>query len=221
MGGSERTVNEIFRLSMVNGNAREFNAFPHIPAKAMCRKEGIEKIRKRIQAINTQLRYQVPMGESDLVVKIKYQYKDDYRPYVSVNLQDIDLNDSVPDWDLVMGKKKDSSSGAPSNNPFDWQTKVGKRGASSSPEDRLTKRRNREEIDDWQVAEFVHAFLEGTATKPKYQNLDWQTEAATNLTEGGLETPAAQAADAEQLQDGAASSDLNHGAAPIAHISSI
>merc|ERR1711954_360257 len=141
MGGSERTVNEIFRLSMVNGNAREFNAFPHIPAKAMCQKEGIEKILKRIQAINTQLRYQVRMGESDLVIKIKYQYKDDYRPYVSVSLKDIDPNDSVLDWDLVMGKKKATPAGATPNNPFDWQTK-GKRGASSSPEDRLTKRRN-------------------------------------------------------------------------------
>merc|ERR1711954_468994 len=220
MGGSERTVNEIFRLSMVNGNAREFNAFPHIPAKAMCRKEGIEKIIKMIQAINTQLRYQVRMGESDLVIKIMYQYKDDYRPYVSVSLKDIDPNDSVPDWDLVMGKKKESPAGATPSNPFDWQTK-GKRGASSSPEDRLTKRRNQEEIDDWQVAEFVHAFLEGTATKPKYQNLDWQSEAATDLTEGGQETPAAQAAGAGQLEDGAVASALEHGAAPIASNSSI
>merc|ERR1711954_52541 len=221
MGGSERTVNEVFRLSMINGNAREFNAFPHIPAKAMCQKKGIEKILKRIQAINTQLRYQVRMGESDLVIKIKYQYKDDYRPYVSVSLKDIDPNDSVPDWDLVMGRRKESPSGAPSNNLFDWQTKAGKRGASSSPEDRLTKRRNRIEIDDWQVAEFVHAFLEGTATKPKYQNLDWQTEAATDLTEGGQETPAVHAAGVGQLEDGAASSELDQGAAPIASYSSI
>merc|ERR1711954_382798 len=143
---SERTVNEIVRLSMINRNAREFNAFPHIPAKAMCRKEEIEKILKRIQAINTQLRYQVRMGDNNVVVKIKYQYKDDYRPYVSVSLKDIDPNDSVPDWDVVMAKKKESPAGATPSNPFDWQT-PGKRGASSSPEDRLTKRRNRE---DWQ-----------------------------------------------------------------------
>merc|ERR1712081_80756 len=161
-------------------------------------------------------RYQVQMGESDLVIKIKYQYKDDYRPYVSVSLKDIDPNDSVPDWDLVMGRRKDSSSGAPSNNPFDWQTKAGKRGASSSPEDRLTKRRNREEIDDWQVAEFVHAFLEGTTTKPRYHNLDWQAEAATDLAEEGQGTPAEHAAGVGQLDHGAATSQLDHGAAPIA-----
>merc|ERR1711954_495540 len=82
----ERTVNKIFHLAMINGNAREFNAFPHILAKAMAHKEGIEKILKIIQSIDKQLRYQVRMGNDDLVVKIKYQFKDDYRPYVSVNL---------------------------------------------------------------------------------------------------------------------------------------
>merc|ERR1711954_168100 len=119
------------------------------------------------------------------------------RPYRSINLADIDPNNSVPDWDLVMSKKKDSPVSVTPNNPFDWQKK-GKRGASSSPEDRLTKRRNREEIDDWQIAEFVHAFLEGRATRPKYQNLDCQSESATDLTEDGLESPAAQAAVPEQ-----------------------
>merc|ERR1711954_331659 len=64
---SERTVNEIFRLSMINGNSKDFNAFPHIPAKAMARKEGIEKTLKRIQAIESQLRYQVRMGQNDLL----------------------------------------------------------------------------------------------------------------------------------------------------------
>merc|ERR1712081_121298 len=103
----ERTVNKIFRLAMINGNAREFNAFPHIPAKAMERKEGIERILKRIQAINRQLRYQVRMGEDDLVVKVKYHFKDDYRPYVSINIDDIDPNGTVKDWDLVMAKKRD------------------------------------------------------------------------------------------------------------------
>merc|ERR1711954_377916 len=76
---NERTVNEIFRLAMINGNAQEFNAFPHILAKAMARKEGIKKILKRIKAIDNQLRHQVRMGENDLTIKIKYQYKDDYR----------------------------------------------------------------------------------------------------------------------------------------------
>merc|ERR1711954_209674 len=65
---SERTVNEIFRLSLINGNAREFNAFPHILVKAMARKKGIEKILKRIQSIDNQVIYQVRMGYNDLVI---------------------------------------------------------------------------------------------------------------------------------------------------------
>merc|ERR1711954_202258 len=162
----ERTVNEIFCLAMINGNAREFNAFPHIPAKAMARKEGIEKILKRIQGIDKQLRYQVRMGNDDLIVKIKYQFKDDYRPYVSVNLSDIDPNDTVPDWDLVMDKRKTETINL--------------------------RRTNREEVDDFQIAEFIHAFLEGTATKPRYESLNWNLEAGPGFegeSSGSLSNP--------------------------------
>merc|ERR1711954_314063 len=105
---NEKTVNEIFRLWMINGNANDFNAFPHIPAKAMARQDRIEKILKRIQSIDKQLRYQVRMGDSFLIMKIKYQFKDGYHPYVSVNLQDIDPNDTIPKWDLVTTKRKKS-----------------------------------------------------------------------------------------------------------------
>merc|ERR1711954_627990 len=178
---NEKTVNEIFRLSMINGNANDFNAFPHIPPKAMTRKDGIEKILKRIQTIDKQLRYQVQMGEDDLVVKIKYQFKDDYRPYVSVSINDIDPNDTVPAWDLVMSKRKTPDAAPEARSEFDWQTKAGKRNASRSPEDRKNKRNNREDINNWQIAEFIHAFLVGTTTKPKYTNLDWRVEAATTL----------------------------------------
>merc|ERR1711954_593937 len=208
---SERTVSEIFRLSMINGNAQEFNPFAHIPAKAMCRKEDIEKILKRIQAINTQLRYQVRMGEDNLVVKVKYSYKDDYQPYCTVRICDIDPNDTVRDWDLTTARKKESAPPMSSGSSFDWQVKAGKRNASQSPESREAKRTNREQIDDWQVAEFIHAFLEGTATKPKYANLDWLAEARTELREQEEVTPEPQHGAVPQLEHGAASveSDSN------------
>merc|ERR1712081_151988 len=212
----ERTVNEIFRLAMINGNVRNFNAFPHIPAKAMACKEGIEKILKRIQAIDKQLRYQVRMGNDDLVIKIKYQYKDDYRPYISINLNDIDPNDTVPDCDLVMDKRKTDTTNPRTNNPYDWNTKAGKRNASRSPEDRSSKRTNREEVDDFQIAEFIHAFLEGTATKPRYETLNWNLEAATNFNGDSEERPGTSSdhgAALVELEDGAAPLDPNHGAA--------
>merc|ERR1711954_546495 len=38
-----KTVNEIFRLSVLNGKMTQFHAFPHVPGKAMARKEGLEK----------------------------------------------------------------------------------------------------------------------------------------------------------------------------------
>merc|ERR1711954_507558 len=97
--------------------------------------------------------YQVRMGNDDSVIKIKYQFKDDYRSYMSVKLQDIDPNDTVPDWDLVMDKRKTVTSNPKVNDPFDWNTISGKRNASRSPEDRSSKRSNREEVDDFQIAE--------------------------------------------------------------------
>merc|ERR1712081_102701 len=81
-----------------------------------------------------------------------------------------------------MSRKK-ATSPASASGPTDWQVKAGKRAASRSPDDRLAKRGNREDIDDWQVAEFIHEFLEGTRTKPKYTNLDWSREAALTLPE--------------------------------------
>merc|ERR1712081_106522 len=62
-------------------------------------------ILKRDQAINSQLRYQVRMGDNDLVIKIKYQYKNDFQPYRSIQLEHIDPNDSVRGWDLVSARK--------------------------------------------------------------------------------------------------------------------
>merc|ERR1711954_280913 len=213
---SERTVSEIFRLSMINGNAREFNAFPHIPAKAMCRKEDLEKILKRILGINTQLRYQVRMGEDDLLVKVKYSYKDDYQPHCMVRICDIDPNDTVRDWDLISSKKKDSAPTMAPGSSYDWQVKAGKRSASQSPESREPKRSNREQIDDWQVAEFIHAFLEGTITKPKYANLDWIAEARTELTEqeAAPQEPQHGAVLQPQEPQQGAVLQLDHGAAP-------
>merc|ERR1711954_466115 len=133
--------------------------------------------------------YQVRMGNDDLVIKIKYQFKNDYRPYVSVKLQDIDPNDMVPDWDLVMDRRKNYISKPKVNDPFDWSTKAGKRNASRSPEDRSSKRSNREEVDDFQIAEFIHAFLEGMATKPRYETLNWNLEAVQSFEGESEERP--------------------------------
>ena len=51
---SAKTVAEIFRLAMQNGNNRNFNAFPHIPGKALKRHDTIVKILKGLQEQNDQ-----------------------------------------------------------------------------------------------------------------------------------------------------------------------
>merc|ERR1711954_403063 len=91
---------------MIVGNARSFNAFPHIPAKAMDRKDMLEAILKRMQAIHTQLCYQVRMGDNDLIVKAKLNKRDDYRPYVTISIVDLGPNNTVPDWDIMTKMKR-------------------------------------------------------------------------------------------------------------------
>merc|ERR1711954_567578 len=174
-----RTVKEIFRLAVLNGNMTRFNAFPHIPGKAMARKEGLEKILKILQSANKQIRYQIQLGSKDLEVMIKIHQDFDYKPYRKIDIESLDPNGDVPNWDLVTAdEKKDYKH----SNPPVAGKDAGKREASSSPEGHRSKRSH---IDKWQVQEFVWAFLEGTATTPKYSNLTWELEVNEEEKEKG------------------------------------
>merc|ERR1711954_304382 len=86
-------------------------------------------------------------------------------------------NNEIPKWDLTF---KGSNINKPEVNPFDWSKQPGKRGAVESPEARGNKRNN---INDWQICEFLWAFLKGTTTTPNYKNLSWDKEAAENREE--------------------------------------
>merc|ERR1711954_6465 len=189
-----KTVSEIFRLAVQNGNLTKFNAFPHVPAKAMSRKEGLEKILKNLQAANNQFRYQIRLGLKDLEVWVKNHQEYDYKPYRRIEISSLDPNNKVPDWDL---KTKDIN--VPEKvNPFDAGKGVGKRGAVESPEGYRSKRSN---VDEWQVQEFVWAFLEGTATTPNYTNLTWELEDGVE-DEIQIEEEATEAEEkAEELTD--------------------
>merc|ERR1711954_366591 len=79
----------------------------------------------------------------------------------------------MPSWDLTKNDSKNTSNLV---NPFDITKQPGKRGPVESPERRAAKRSN---IYDWQVCEFVWAFLEGTKTTPDYKNLTWEQEEIT------------------------------------------
>merc|ERR1711954_565601 len=165
-----RTVNDIFCLAVLNGNMTKFNAFPHIPGKAMARKEGLKKILKNLQIANKQIRYQIRLGSKDLEVMIKIHQDFDYKPYRKIDIESLDPNGDVPNWDLVTADEKKNEK---HSNPSAAGKNAGKKEASSSPEGHRSKRVH---IDEWQVQEFVWAFLEGTATTPKYTNLTWELE---------------------------------------------
>merc|ERR1711954_186769 len=180
---SARTVKDIFTLAVQNGNQTGFNAFPHIPSKAMARKSGIEEIMKRLQGINKKIRYQIRLGKSDLDLYMKNHEDHHYKPFRKVDLKVIDPNGEIPEWDLSVSSRRGPT---PASNPFDITKNPGKRGAVESPETRTSKRGR---IDDWQICEFIWAFLEGTKTEPNYKNLTWENEAQQMEGENEEPTP--------------------------------
>merc|ERR1711954_219046 len=164
-----KSVNDIFRLAVINGNSSGFNAFPHVPAKAMKRRDGIEQILKRLQNENKALRYQIRLGEHDLTIWLKNHKEYDYVPYRKVEIETIDPNEEVPDWELIT-KDKETNEVINSN---------GKREASTSPLGRSAPKKT---INDWQLSEFIWAYLEGTQTKPQYEDKQWELEEVEDST---------------------------------------
>merc|ERR1711954_250614 len=160
-----KTVSDIFRLAMQNGGSRDFNAFPHIPGKALKRHDAIVEILKRLQEQNLQLRYQIRLGQDDLEVRLKNHVPTDYRPYVRVEINTIDPNGEVPEWELSSNRV----------NPFTRLKKGNKRSAEESPENQKAQKKNKE-IPEWRVGEFLWEFLEGTKTKPDYETEDVEVD---------------------------------------------
>merc|ERR1711954_68015 len=160
--GKAKTVADIFRLAVINGNASELNAFPHVPAKAMERRDGIEAILKSLQADNPQLRYQIRLGDEDLEIYLKNHKDYDYVPYRKVTIKMIDPNSEVPEWDLNCKIPEEPE-----------ENENGKRNAPESPEGRPASKKN---IHSWQVSEFIWAYLEGTQTAPNYEDIDVETD---------------------------------------------
>merc|ERR1712081_66769 len=159
-----KTVNDIFRLVVINGNSTEFNAFPHVPAKAMARRDSIEYLLKRLQRENQSLRYQIRLGSDNLEIMLKNHKDFHYVPYRKVTLEMIDPNNEVPEWDLTC--KDDPKNDSDEN-------KNGKRQASESP---LGKPAAKRHVNDWQISEFIWSYLEGTQTATNYDYLPWELE---------------------------------------------
>merc|ERR1711954_123681 len=148
--GKKKTVSDIFRLAVINGNGTNFNAFPHVPAKAMARRDGIEAILKRLQVDNPSLRYLIRLGDDDLDVMLKNHKDYDYVPYRKVTVAMIDPKDEEAETNIN-----------------------GKRGAPESPEGKPESKR---QVADWQVSEFIWSYLEGTQTQARYDDRQWELD---------------------------------------------
>ena len=132
--GSKRIVAKICLLAQLNDSGKLFTAFPHIPEKALKQKEAVEAVLKRLQKINHPLRYQLRLGVDYLEIKVKHHFEYNYRPYVTIDLDNIDPNDEVPEGNY---EKKYKSPVKDKNvaNQFQWQIKgKGNRGESAPPE---------------------------------------------------------------------------------------
>ena len=125
---------------------------------------------KRLQGINKQFRYQIRLGNQDIELFMKNYQEYNWKPYRKIDINSVDPNGEIPKWDLTFKGEKANKVDV---NPFDWSKQPGKRGAIESPEARISKRNN---IDDWQICEFLWAFLEGTTTAPNYKNLTWEKQ---------------------------------------------
>merc|ERR1711954_531704 len=157
------------RLAVLNGNSTDFNVFPHVPGKALARRDAIERILKRLQRENTSLRYQICLGDDDLSIMLKNHKEYDYVTYRKVSLKMIYPNNEVPEWDLT--------SNIHLKNDKPEENENGKRGAPESPEVRPAAKI---QISDWQISEFIWAYLEGPQTTAQYNNLEWELEAEEN-----------------------------------------
>ena len=181
---SKRIVSYIFRLAMQNGGNQEFNAFPHIPGKAMRRHDAVINILKRLQESNTQLRYQVRLGKSDIELRAKNHFQYDYRPYVKIDLAMIDPNNEIPDWELSF--KRTNPCSQPTSITLE---KEKKRLAEESPENQKKLKRKRF-VPEWQIGEFLWMYLEGTKTTPEYSEVDTELETESNDNSNNAEKTA-------------------------------
>merc|ERR1711954_329803 len=159
-----------------------FNAFPHIPGKALKRHDAILEILKRLQDQIKQLRYQIRLGTDDLEVRLKNHVPTDYRPYVKVEIKTLDPNGEVPEWELTTNRV----------NPFTKLDKGNKRSAEDSPEHQAARKKNRE-IPEWRVGEFLWEFLEGTKTKPDNETDDVNVDELEEVEETEIEVPVEEA----------------------------
>merc|ERR1711954_170492 len=82
-----------------------------------------------------------------------------------------------PDWELTTKKNIPETSAEIFKGP--------KRVAENSPEGALArKKKHNSIINDWQVAEFLEAFINGTATTPRYADANWlETEVQTDYND--------------------------------------
>lgn len=171
-----KTVSDIFRLAVIYRNTSNFNAFPHVPSKAMKQRDSIESILKRLQKENQSLRYQIRLGEEDLSVVLKNHKEHDYVPYRKVELTMIDPNAEIKDWDLT------------SKIPGKELNEVNANGKIMAPESPEGRTAPKKQISDWQLSEFLWAYLEGTETTPKYDDTPWELQDEREEVDNELET---------------------------------
>merc|ERR1711954_250392 len=91
----------------------------------------------------------------------------DYKPYRRIKIFQINPNNEVPPWDLVKNSVK---------NPIRMTSRLEKGRHQILLKEAPPKRGNF--VNDWQIGEFVWAYLKGTQTKPQYHALTWELEDA-------------------------------------------
>ena len=120
------------------------------------------------------------------MIMLKNHKEHDYVPYRKVEIAMFDPNGEVKEWDLT------SKIPGKDNNEVNEN---GKRVAPESPEGKTAPKKK---ISDWQLSEILWAYLEGTETRPKYDDTSWDFE---DEREDGNEVETEETSEANQEGD--------------------
>ena len=163
---NESIVRNIFKQSAIiqSGN---LNMFPVIPEMGINRKKSLENKLKSLQKLDSKLRYQIRLGESDFRVFIKIYHDGEYEKFREIPTEFIDPNeeaDKIKTYTSNTLPEEESSEDENVNpNNTEWSKITSKQ---SRRKFRELKAKSKKHVSETQVMEFIYAFLKGTKTTP-------------------------------------------------------
>ena len=163
---NEQIVRNIFKQSAIVQSGK-LNMFPVVPEKGINRKKSIENKLKSLQKLDTKLRYQIRLGESDFRVFVKIYRDGEYDKFREIPTEFVDPNDETEKIRTfttnTLPEEESSDDDIPDPNDPNW-TKINSK--KSRRRLKKLKEKSKKKVSETQVMEFIYAYLRGTKTTP-------------------------------------------------------